>query len=98
VISGGELPVTRARLFGYPETAIQAFVRYDEGVRIAWKEQGYVLGKVFTKDEVRLFQLTCPFRLSRAYWREEAFVALEWFEVLRQKAPETYRRLLAIRS
>ncbi len=93
--------VTMGRLFGYPETAVQAFKkgmeteRMEDFVIVNEKEWFETLPeeekKPLSQEGVLDFLI---FRLSKEHWREELEVLRKWQRQIQTQAPKLYREIM----
>jgi hypothetical protein len=81
-IHGDEAAVYRTcgRLYGYPETAVEACVAdwaYDKPSLLSFEEQQRIEGKSGLPREAFFF------RFSKAHWQEELETVQQWYDVLK---------------
>ncbi len=90
------------RLFGIPETAVQAYVKAREEGREKellfenlgewWQSLPEEEKKSLTEEEKEIFDFL-TFTLSRQHWEEELEVLRRRREVIKTKAPNLYEEL-----
>jgi hypothetical protein len=81
------------KLLGYPETAIEAFVK-EEGIfdRKSWWESLPEKEREKLLEEGVLNFLN--FALSKRHWREELELVRKWQRIIREKAPKLYQEFI----
>lgn len=75
---------------GYPESAVEAFIRFTGG------EEGAVLSREELPEDVRRSDTAkfLSFRLSRAHWREEFNYLDQKRRIIQKNAPDLYQRII----
>lgn len=88
-------------LFGFPETAIEAFDKGKREERLAetmldegewWKKLSSKEKKAFLEEKVLNF---LNFKLSKEHWEEELGQVRKWQKTLEKEAPELYQEILS---
>lgn len=74
----------KGRLYGYPETAIQAFVQ-GKAALLPQEEQKRV------EAQAGIMPTGAQFRLSKAHWQEELVIVRQWHETLRDYGLDLFK-------
>jgi hypothetical protein len=85
--------VELGRLFGFPESAIEAYKRY---IKTYWKEGGIILDRNKLPEEIKNqdSMAFAEFQLSQDNWQNELVVSKKWAEEIKKVDPALYDRTI----
>jgi hypothetical protein len=82
------------KLFGYPETAVEAFSKGWDKIldeKEWWQELSEKERNDLLQEGVLNFR---NFALSKEYWREELETVRKWQSIIKEKAPKLYQEMI----
>lgn len=81
---------TFGELSGFPATAIEAYVRAEQGAADELMDTEELPKKIKDKDVAAFTE----FRLSKKHWREEIKTAQRWAEEIQRISPRVYEKIV----